>query len=43
VDAIYTTATADGRLFYLVTIAPEDEYQTYQPAFERIIGSLRLK
>ncbi|HEX8177995.1 MAG TPA: M48 family metalloprotease [Pyrinomonadaceae bacterium] len=43
VDAIYTTATADGRLFYLIAIAPEDEYKNYQPAFERIINSLRLK
>jgi hypothetical protein len=42
VDAIYTTAAADGRLFYLITIAPEDEYKTYQTAFDHIIGSLRL-
>ncbi|HEX8073135.1 MAG TPA: M48 family metallopeptidase [Pyrinomonadaceae bacterium] len=42
VDAIYTTAAADGRLFYLITIAPEDEYKTYQPAFDHIIGTLRL-
>ena len=42
VDAIYTTATADGRLFYLIAIAPEDEYKTYQPAFNHIIGSLQL-
>jgi beta-barrel assembly-enhancing protease len=43
VDAIYTTATADGRLLYLITIAPEDEYKTYQPAFDHIIASLQLK
>jgi len=42
VDVIYTTATTDGKLFYLITIAPEDEVKTYQPAFEQIIGSLRL-
>jgi beta-barrel assembly-enhancing protease len=42
IDVIYTTATADGRLFYLITIAPEDEYQTYQATFEQIISSLRL-
>lgn len=42
VDVIYTTATSDGRLFYLITMAPEDELQTYQPAFDRIINSLRL-
>jgi hypothetical protein len=42
IDVIYTTATADGRLFYLITIAPEDEYQAYQATFEQIISSLRL-
>lgn len=42
IDVIYTIATADGRLFYLIAIAPEDEFQTYQPAFEQIISSLRL-
>ncbi|HEX8709943.1 MAG TPA: M48 family metallopeptidase [Pyrinomonadaceae bacterium] len=42
IDVIYTTATADGRLFYLITIAPEDEMKNYQAAFERIAGSLRL-
>ncbi|MFN2455001.1 MAG: M48 family metalloprotease [Pyrinomonadaceae bacterium] len=42
VDVIYTTATSDGRLFYLVTIVPEDEVKTYQQTFEQIIGSLRL-
>ncbi|MFP5261399.1 MAG: M48 family metalloprotease [Blastocatellia bacterium] len=42
VDVIYTTATSDGRLFYLITIAPEDEYQSYKPAFERVINSIRL-
>ncbi|HVF49753.1 MAG TPA: M48 family metallopeptidase [Pyrinomonadaceae bacterium] len=43
IDVIYTTATADGRLFYLITIAPEDEFQKYQPTFERITGNLRLE
>lgn len=42
IDVIYTTATADGRLFYLITMAPEDEWQKYQPTFEQIISSLRL-
>ncbi|HJR07756.1 MAG TPA: M48 family metalloprotease [Pyrinomonadaceae bacterium] len=42
VDIIYTTATADGRLFYLITMAPEDEFESYQPAFQQIINSLQL-
>jgi hypothetical protein len=42
IDVVYTTATADGRLFYLITMAPEDEFGAYQPAFERILASVRL-
>ena len=42
IDVIYTTATSDGRLFYLITIAPEDEMKNYQATFERIAGSLRM-
>lgn len=42
VDVTYTTVTADGRMFYIVTIAPEDETSLYKPAFEKIIRSLRL-
>jgi hypothetical protein len=42
VDIIYTTATADGRLFYLITMAPEDEFESYQPAFQQLINSLQL-
>ena len=41
-DATYTTLTADGRMFYIITIAPEDEAGVYRPAFEKIIRSLRL-
>ncbi|MBC7909566.1 MAG: M48 family metalloprotease, partial [Pyrinomonadaceae bacterium] len=42
VDVIYTTATADGRLFYLITMAPEDELGNYKTVFEQVINSLRL-
>ena len=42
IDLIITAPTADGRLFYLITMAPEDEYAGYQPAFDRIINSVRL-
>ncbi len=42
VDVIYTTATSDRRLFYLITMAPEDEFGNYQAAFERLLASLRL-
>jgi beta-barrel assembly-enhancing protease len=42
IDVIYTTATDNGKLFYLITIVPEDEAQTYQTTFDRIVASLRL-
>jgi hypothetical protein len=42
IDVIYTTATSDGRLFYLITMAPEDEFDSYQQTFRQIIGSVKL-
>jgi hypothetical protein len=41
-DIIYTTATRDGRLFYLITMAPEDEIEKYNPTFDHIVSSIRL-
>lgn len=43
VDVVYTTFTSDGRLFYFITISPQDEYAAYRPAFEHIINSIQLK
>ncbi len=42
VDVTYTTVTADGRLLYIITIAPEDEQGVYKAAFEQVLKSLRL-
>lgn len=42
VDVIYTTVSADGRFFYLITVVPEDELRVYEAAFRGIIASLRL-
>jgi Peptidase family M48 len=42
VDVTYTRATSDGRMFYIITIAPEDEVEGYRPAFQQILRSLRL-
>ncbi len=39
---VYTSFLADGNLFYVLTIAPRDEYGRYDQAFERVLGSLRL-
>jgi hypothetical protein len=43
IDLIITAPTADGRLFYLITMAPEDEYAAYQQTFERITASVRFE
>jgi predicted Zn-dependent protease len=42
VDVIYTTVTADGKLFYFVTICPQDEMDVYKGTFQQIIQSIRL-
>jgi Zn-dependent protease with chaperone function len=39
---IITTFLSDGSLFYYVTVAPSDERETYEPAFQRIADSIRL-
>jgi Zn-dependent protease with chaperone function len=40
---LYTTFLRDGSLFYVATIVPETEASAYQPAFSRMLNSLRLK
>ena len=39
---VHTTLLANGDLFYVVTVAPERELQTYGPAFNRVLQSVRL-
>jgi beta-barrel assembly-enhancing protease len=41
VNLVHTTYTSGGRLFYLIAVAPEDEFESYRPAFERVVQSLR--
>ena len=43
INTTYTTATSDGRLFYVITISPETELNNYQQAFQKIMQSLRLR
>lgn len=40
---LVTTQMRDGNLFYAVAVAPRDEIGTYQPAFQRVISSIRLR
>ena len=40
--AIYTTQLSDGSLFYIIGIAPENEFSGYQNVFQRIASSIRF-
>ncbi len=40
--SIFTAQQGNGGLFYIILIAPEDEYRAYQPAFDTLLRSLRI-
>lgn len=42
IATVYTTMLNNGDLFYVVTVAPEDESRTYSYAFRDMIRSIRL-
>jgi beta-barrel assembly-enhancing protease len=39
---IYTTLLRNGGLFYMIAVAPQDEYRNYQGAFSSILRSIQL-
>jgi hypothetical protein len=39
---VYTTFLANGNLFYYLAIAPDAEFETYRPVFQRIGQSIRF-
>jgi beta-barrel assembly-enhancing protease len=39
---LVTTMISNGNLMYIVAVAPDDEFGTYQPHFQRVFQSLRL-
>jgi peptidase M48-like protein len=39
---VYTTFLRDGTLFYVIGVAPRDEYSDYQDAFRRVTSSIEL-
>ena len=41
--ALYTTTMQDGALFYLVGVAPEAEWNTYQQVINRVASSIRFQ
>jgi Zn-dependent protease with chaperone function len=40
--AVYTTLLRNGGLFYMIAVAPQNEYRNYQGAFRNVLGSVRL-
>jgi beta-barrel assembly-enhancing protease len=40
--AIYTTQMADGTLFYMIGVAPDNEYGAYDRVFAQIASSIRF-
>ncbi len=42
-DTLVTVQRQDGTLLYLVFIAPEQDYRSLQPAFDRMMRSFRVK
>jgi Zn-dependent protease with chaperone function len=39
---LYTTQMREGALFYMVGVAPEQEFATYQPVINRVASSIRF-
>jgi beta-barrel assembly-enhancing protease len=39
---LYTTQMQDGALFYMVGVAPEQEFGTYQPVINRVASSIQF-
>jgi hypothetical protein len=40
---LFTTRLRDGNLFYLIGVAPRDDFRDYQPAFRRAVDSLQIR
>lgn len=39
---VYTTLLRDGQLFYLIMVAPQNDYGTFQSAFSNVLRSVQL-
>ena len=40
--AVYTTLRPDGAIFFGIAVAPSDVFADYQPAFRRVVDSIRF-
>lgn len=39
---LYTTLLQDGTLFYMIGVAPTNEFSQYQPVFRKVVGSIQF-
>jgi hypothetical protein len=39
---VYTTLLGDGSLFYVIGVAPREEYNSYSPVFRNVVRSIQL-
>ena len=39
---LFTTLLRNGNLLYAIGVAPRDEFRNYEPAFQRVVGSLQV-
>ena len=39
---LYTTLLRNGEMFYVIFVAPQNDYRNYQTAFRTVLGSIRL-
>ena len=42
ITTVYTTQLRNGDLFYVITVTPENEASSYNPAFRSLLNSIRL-
>ncbi|MBA3767481.1 MAG: hypothetical protein H0W99_10920, partial [Acidobacteria bacterium] len=39
---VYTTLLRNGSLFYMIAVAPQSDYRSFQGAFSRVLSSIQL-
>ena len=39
---MYTALLSDGSLFYVIGVAPREEFNAYSPVFRKVVGSIQL-
>ncbi len=39
---LFTTRMRDGTLFYVISVAPDADFRTYEPVFQQVVRSIKL-